>query len=56
MAALYLRIYVLNLLGQISAYNKEKTINFIVKCQNKNGGLGGSIGHDSNLHQHSMLY
>jgi geranylgeranyl transferase type-2 subunit beta len=48
-AALYWGISALNLLNKLSAYNKKDTINFIIKCQNENGGFGGSIGHDSHM-------
>ena len=49
MAALYWGISALNLLGKLSEYNKDETLNFISQCFHENGGFGGSIGHDSHI-------
>jgi geranylgeranyl transferase type-2 subunit beta len=48
-SALYWGCTSLNLLNDLSSHNKEETISFILKCQNQNGGFGGSIGHDSHI-------
>ena len=48
-SALYWGCSALNLLNNLSSHNKSETINFLLKCQNPNGGFGGSIGQDSHI-------
>ena len=48
-SALYWGCSALNLLNNLSSHNKTETINFLLKCQNPNGGFGGSIGQDSHI-------
>jgi len=48
-SALYWGCSSLNLLNCLSSHNKSETISFLLKCQNPNGGFGGSIGQDSHI-------
>ena len=48
MSAYYWAICGLNLLGT-SQLNHDKIVEFIVECQQEDGGFGGSIGHDFHL-------
>lgn len=49
MGALFWGIGALNLIHKLDTHNKEKTLDFITKCYQSNGGFSGSIGLDTHI-------
>jgi geranylgeranyl transferase type-2 subunit beta len=45
----YWGLTTLHLLGHPDALPRDKTIEFVIACQNKNGGFGAAPGHDSHM-------
>jgi geranylgeranyl transferase type-2 subunit beta len=45
----YWGLTALHLLGHPEALPREETINFVLSCQNEDGGFGAAPGHDSHM-------
>jgi geranylgeranyl transferase type-2 subunit beta len=48
---LYCAVNALSLLGRLSELDIEKTVSYITKCRNFDGGFGSSIGAESHAAQ-----
>ncbi|RDL40062.1 Uncharacterized protein BP5553_00041 [Venustampulla echinocandica] len=49
LSGLYWGLTALHLLGRPDALSRDETIEFILSCQNENGGFGAAPGHDAHL-------
>jgi geranylgeranyl transferase type-2 subunit beta len=45
----YWGLTALHLLGHPEALPRDETINFVLSCQNDDGGFGAAPGHDSHM-------
>lgn len=45
----YWGLTALHLLGHPEALPRDETINFVLSCQNEDGGFGAAPGHDSHM-------
>lgn len=45
----YWGLTALHLLGHPDALPQDKTVEFVLACQNKDGGFGAASGHDSHM-------
>ena len=45
----YWGLTALNLLGHPTVLPRDETINFVLSCQNTDGGFGAAPGHDSHM-------
>lgn len=45
----YWGLTALHLLGRPNALPRDKTIDFVLSCQNADGGFGAAPGHDSHM-------
>jgi len=48
---LYCAVSALSLLGKLDLLDKEKTVNYIERCRNYDGGFGSCIGAESHAAQ-----
>ena len=46
---MYWGLIALHLLGHPNALPRDKTVEFVLFCQNKDGGFGAAPGHDSHM-------
>ena len=46
---MYWGLTALHLLGHPEALPRDKTIEFVLSCQNEDGGFGAAPGHDSHM-------
>ena len=49
LSGVYWGLTALHLLGHPDALPRDKTIEFVLACQNKDGGFGAAPGHDSHM-------
>ncbi|KAJ1965107.1 Rab geranylgeranyltransferase [Dipsacomyces acuminosporus] len=48
-SGIYWGLVALQLLGRADGFDKDKVIEYVLSCQNADGGFGGHTGHDSHL-------
>lgn len=49
MSGIYWGISALSVINELDKMNKEEIIEFVLKCENEDGGFGSSIGFDSHI-------
>lgn len=49
MSGIYWGISALSVINELDKMNKEEIIDFVLKCENEDGGFGSSIGFDSHI-------
>lgn len=56
MSGVYWGISSLSIINELDKMDKEKIIEFVLNCQNEDGGFGSSVGFDSHLLYFIKIY